>query len=227
MCTTFALRTNSVAQILHGARRDSYKLIQRQTASWVGTSMIAVLWFCWQAVFYTSVIRARWQQAVVAARRVGAAKCCPLTNQFRRPLSAASAIFTTDASICSTDHITFWSLVIFAHYSHHLFSAPPAASGASFAVGRGQFGQGLKDAIFPNPLWTFYAATQHCVVFILVKETLQMTHIAWTCNPSNTRITVAYIVYYRENRYVSSNVLFARSVFGVNGRNIWRAWVPS
>jgi len=32
--------------------------------------------------------------------------------------------------------------------------------------------KGLKDAIFPNEMWTFYAPTQHCVVFILVKETL-------------------------------------------------------
>jgi len=29
------------------------------------------------------------------------------------------------------------------------------------------------DAMCPNPMWTFCAPTQHCVVFILVKETLQ------------------------------------------------------
>jgi len=44
------------------------------------------------------------------------------------------------------------------------------------AVGQGQLPppQGLKGGIFPNPVWRFCVPTQHCVVFILSKETLQM-----------------------------------------------------
>ena len=36
------------------------------------------------------------------------------------------------------------------------------------------FTQGLNDVILPNPLRTFYAPTQHSVVFISAKVTLQM-----------------------------------------------------
>ena len=99
---------------------------------------------------------------------------CALLFSLLRALVGSSCICFI-SPVLSPICFTQWRLCMMSTVTMQDFLHCVVVSRGVIAVGQGQLPpQGLKGGIFLNPVWRFCVPTQHCVVFILSKETLQM-----------------------------------------------------